>query len=258
MNFDAINKKETLAEKVANTIKEAIIQGEIKAGESLPTEPELAAQFNVSRAVIRDASRILMAWGLIEILHGKGMYVTEEMSGYFVEAILTILRREGASTWEMQEYEQLILPEVFGLAAEHCTDKQRTELEKRGEAYIEFIRTGSDNAVVQKELFFTFMETVFEATGNRVLSLMGKIQQLIRELRHITGDEGREKDLQDLEEKSIRLMIDAVQSGDSDSARQLISKIYSAGPKTQEIMRRVPLGGQISIPVDVFFEEMGF
>ena len=69
MNFDAIDKKETLAQKVAVTIKEAIIRGEIKPGETLPTEPELAQQFNVSRSVIRDAARILMAWGLIGLVN---------------------------------------------------------------------------------------------------------------------------------------------------------------------------------------------
>ncbi|GAF96072.1 unnamed protein product, partial [marine sediment metagenome] len=170
----------------------------------------------------------------------------------------TILRREGASTWEMQEYEQFLLPEVFGQAAEHCTDKQKTELEKRGQAYLDFIRAGNDDASLQKELFFSFIEIVFEATGNRVLSLMGQIQQLIRELRHITGDEGREKELQALEEKSIKLMLKAVKSGDSEYARKIVSKIYRVGPKIEKIMRGVPLGQQICIPVDVFFEEIGF
>ncbi|MCF6335479.1 MAG: winged helix-turn-helix domain-containing protein, partial [Spirochaetales bacterium] len=100
MNFNAINKKETLAVKVAKTIKEAIVEGAIKPGESISTESVLAQQFNVSKAVIRDSARILMAWGLIEIRHGKGMYVTKEMDSYFLEAISTILRRAGANSWE--------------------------------------------------------------------------------------------------------------------------------------------------------------
>ncbi len=257
MNFNAIDKKETLAEKVAVTVKEAIIRGEIKPGETLPTEPELAQQFNVSRSVVRDAARILMAWGLIEIRHGKGMYVTVEMNNYFIEAISTILRREGASTWEMQEYEQFILPEIFAQAAVHCTENQKIEIEKRGQAYIDFIWTGDDDAALQKELFLNFMEMIFQATNNRVLSLMGQIQQLLRELRHISDDEGREKELGVIEEKSVRMMIDAVKSGDSVYAKELVSKIFIVGPKIEEIMRAVPLGQMISIPADIFFEEIG-
>ncbi len=257
MNFNAIDKKETLAQKVAVTIKEAIIRGEIKPGETLPTEPVLAQQFNVSRSVIRDASRILMAWGLIEIRHGKGMYVTVEMSNHFMEAISTILRREGASTWEMQEYEQFILPEVFAQAAANCTEEQKTEIEKRGQAYIDFILTGKDDVSLQKELFLKFMEIIFLATNNKVLGLMGQNQQLLREMRNISDDEGYEQELLSLEEKSVRLMVEAVKSGDSNYARELVSKIFRVGPKIEKIMRAVPLGQIVSIPADIFFEEIG-
>ncbi len=256
MNFNAINKKETLAVKVAKTIKEAIVEGAIKPGESISTESVLAQQFNVSKAVIRDSARILMAWGLIEIRHGKGMYVTKEMDSYFLEAISTILRRAGANSWEMQEYEQILMPEVFAFAAVNCTEEQKTEIEKRGQDYIDFVRTGTDDAFLQKELFLQFMEVIFIAANNKVLGLMGHIQQLLRQMRNITEDEGREQDLISLEEKSIRLMIAAVKSGDSIYAKKLVSKIFRVGPKIEKIMRKTALGEQIIIPADIFFKEI--
>jgi len=258
MKFNAIEKKETQPERIAHIVKEAIIKGEIKAGESLPTEPELASQFYVSRSVIRDAARILMAWGLIDIRHGKGMYVTEEMNSYFMEAISTILRRGKTSSWEMQEYEQFLLPEVFAKAAGNCSEKERTEIENRGKAYIDFIWTLKDDASLQKELFLDFMEGIFQASNNRVLGLMGRIQGFVREMRTITDDEGREEELITLEEKSVRMMIEAVKSGDSERAREIVSKIFKVGPKIENIMRSVPLGQMIKIPADIFFEEIEF
>ena len=256
MDFNAIDKKETLAEKVAKTIKEAIIKGELKSGEAISTEPVLAQQFNVSKAVIRDAARILMAWGLIEIRHGKGMYVTKEMDSYFLEAISTILRRAGANSWEMQEYEQILMPEVFAFAAANCTEEQKIEIEKRGQVYIEFIQTGIDDISRQQEIILKFMEIIFLSTNNKVLGLMGHIQQLLRQMRNITEDEGREQDLLSLEEKSIKLMIEAVKSGDSIYAKELVSKIFRVGPKIEKIMRKTALGEQIIIPADIFFEEI--
>lgn len=256
MNFKAIDKKETLAQKVAQTIKEAIIKGEIKAGETLPTEPELTLQFKVSRAVIRDAARILMAWGLIDILHGKGMYVTAEMNSYFLDAISTILRRKGTSAWEMQEYEQIIMPEVFAHAAVNCTEQQKTELEIKGQSYIDFISTGKDNIELQKELFLKFIEIVFMATNNKVLGLMGQIQQLLREMRNISDDEGHEQDLLSLEKKSVRIMIKAVKSGDGNYAKKLVTPIFRVGPGIKKIMEGTPLGQIITIPADIFFKEI--
>ncbi|HKJ26838.1 MAG TPA: GntR family transcriptional regulator, partial [Anaerolineales bacterium] len=60
-------KKTTLAEQMADTIKELILSGQLEADDVLPTEPELCKQFGVSRAVVRDATRILMALGLVEV-----------------------------------------------------------------------------------------------------------------------------------------------------------------------------------------------
>ena len=256
MKFNAIEKKETQPERIAHIVKEAIIKGEIKAGETLPTEPELMQQFNVSRAVIRDAARILMAWGLIDIRHGKGMYVTAEMNSYFMEAISTILRRGRTSSWEMQEYEQFLLPEIFAKAAANVSEKQITEIENRGEVYIDFIWTLKDDAALQKELFLDFMEVIFQASNNLVLSLMGRIQGVLREMRTITNDEGREEELIALEEKSVRMMIEAVKSGDSEQAREMVSKIFRVGPKIEKIMRSVPLGEVIFIPAEIIFEEL--
>jgi GntR family transcriptional regulator, transcriptional repressor for pyruvate dehydrogenase complex len=252
MEFNAIDKKETLAVRAAQTIKEAIIRGELKPGETLPTEPELALQFNVSRAVVRDAARILMAWGLIDIRHGKGMYVTKEMNDYFLEAISTILRRKGTNSWEMQEYEQFILPEVFGMAAVNSTDKQKLEIKKQGQIYIDFIQTGNDDAVIQKKLFLNFINPIFSATNNRVLELMGQIQQYLRELRYISEDAGLEKELRTLEKKSIQMMIEAVTSGDRKYAKKLVLKIFKVDTEIQKIMCSVPLGQMVTIPADIF------
>ena len=94
-------KKQTLPEQMVETIKELILSGELEAGDTLPTEPELCEQFGVSRAVVRDATRILMALGLVEVKHGSGVYVTESQSAAFGEALLIALRRSGASAWDV-------------------------------------------------------------------------------------------------------------------------------------------------------------
>ena len=54
--FSQAVKKQTMAEQMAETIQELILSGALESGETLPTEPELAEQFGVSRAVVRDAT----------------------------------------------------------------------------------------------------------------------------------------------------------------------------------------------------------
>src|SRR5438034_11575745 len=63
---------------IVDQIRAAIVGGQLKAGERLPPERELAEQFGVSRVTVRDALRALEAMGLIEVRVGArgGAFVT--------------------------------------------------------------------------------------------------------------------------------------------------------------------------------------
>jgi DNA-binding FadR family transcriptional regulator len=54
-----------------------IVYGELPPGTALPTEPELAQRFSVSRHVVREAVRMLAAKGLVQARHGSGVWVTQ-------------------------------------------------------------------------------------------------------------------------------------------------------------------------------------
>ena len=77
---------------MAQSLQDDILQGIYKAKEALPTEPQLAEQFGVSRAVVRDAARLLMARGLVKVQHGRGMFVTQPKNNAFGDALLLALQ----------------------------------------------------------------------------------------------------------------------------------------------------------------------
>jgi len=101
----------------------------------LPTEPELAAQFGVSRAVVRDGTRMLAAQGLVEAQHGRGVFVTASPVAAFGDALLLALRREGASAWDVERFEQMVMPEVQAEAARQATVEDVAEIQRLAEAY---------------------------------------------------------------------------------------------------------------------------
>jgi len=55
---------------VAKQIRNAIIRGELRDGDTLPAEAHLIAEFSVSRPTIREAVRILESEGLVEVARG--------------------------------------------------------------------------------------------------------------------------------------------------------------------------------------------
>jgi len=73
-------KRTRLSEEVLKRLQKMIIEGSLKPGDQLPCERELAEMFQVSRASIREALRILEAMGFIEARVGVG-------GGTYVKAI---------------------------------------------------------------------------------------------------------------------------------------------------------------------------
>lgn len=75
INFDKIAHQPAYR-VVSEKIRNAIISGEIKAGELLPTETDLAEQFGVTRSTIREAIRLLEHGGILGRADRKRLVVT--------------------------------------------------------------------------------------------------------------------------------------------------------------------------------------
>ena len=59
-------KKESVVQSVINRLTEGMRTGELKPGDKIPTEPELAESFGVARSSIREAIKILTYLGVLE------------------------------------------------------------------------------------------------------------------------------------------------------------------------------------------------
>lgn len=120
---------------LADEVRSRIRAGEWAAGDRLPTEAELGAQYEVSRSTVRQALKSLEGQGLVQSLHGKGTYLS---SGSRIHAGMQELRSITATISErgltpgMRYHHRRLRPatreeqERFALAeGEHVLDIQR-------------------------------------------------------------------------------------------------------------------------------------
>ncbi|MDQ2738895.1 MAG: GntR family transcriptional regulator, partial [Actinomycetota bacterium] len=70
-SFQALDRPETLSDRVTTAMLDHIAQAALKPGDRLPSERELGQQFNVSRTVVREAMRSLAAKGVLDIRSGS-------------------------------------------------------------------------------------------------------------------------------------------------------------------------------------------
>lgn len=114
-----------ISEEIVEQIKLAIRTGQLRPGDRLPPERDLAERFGVSRVSVRDALRILETSGLIEIRVGArgGAYVTAPPSALVGESIAHMLMLSALSPSEVAEARLVFELAIVPLVCERATDE---------------------------------------------------------------------------------------------------------------------------------------
>jgi GntR family transcriptional regulator, transcriptional repressor for pyruvate dehydrogenase complex len=106
-----------------------VTSGDLKPGERLPSERELADRLQVSRNVIREASKVLEARGLVTIQTGSGVYVADVEPHTFTRSLGLYVQRAQTSVAHVFEVRWILEVETAGLAALNATTQDVAEME---------------------------------------------------------------------------------------------------------------------------------
>ena len=206
---------ERLYEQVIGQIQDRIISGELRPGDRLPSERELAEQLNVSRTVIREAVKALSQKGLVEIRTGRGTFITDGTPEAVRHSIDLMMRLEQASgqRWVV-EVREIIEPEIAARAAGHMTDECLGTMQ----AAIDAMENSIDDIDSYVAADMRFHTALAEAAGNPlILKLIDTIFDLLQEQRKRIGRVSHGPQRAQMHHK---LIFEAVKRGDEEAARQ--------------------------------------
>jgi GntR family transcriptional repressor for pyruvate dehydrogenase complex len=121
------NKKvfrKRLYQQVADDIEVAILNGTYPHDSKLPSEQELANEYDVSRNVVREALKRLQERGLVFIKTGSGTFISQPTTKPVSDALhrLLVYTNNSVTGAHFYEIRRMIEPEVARLAAIHATD----------------------------------------------------------------------------------------------------------------------------------------
>ena len=130
-NIQPIFREQNLSIRVANHIEDMIRNCELKVGEKLPPERILCEKFQVSRTVIREATRFLMAKGLLSSQAGDGTYVRNVGSGDVSDYLGLHISMQDipASIDDFMEIRRTLEIQVAEIAAERSNEHDIQTLE---------------------------------------------------------------------------------------------------------------------------------
>jgi len=120
--FPQVARERRLSDKVADMMLETILAGRFKVGDRLPSERALGEQFGVSRTVVREAVRALVAKGVIEVRSGSGLRVVAVNADAVHESMNLYLRGGRLEFEKVHEVRALLEVHLAGLAAERASD----------------------------------------------------------------------------------------------------------------------------------------
>jgi len=174
-------KTSRLYEQIVKQVEESILSGQLKPGDQLPAERDLAQSFGVSRTAVREAVKTLREKGLVEAFSGRGTFVTNGTSQAIrqsLDLMIRINQQEGSA--HLAELRLVLEPEIAGLAASRI-DGQLLGTMRETVAIME--RNLQDcEAYIEADLDFHL--AMAEAAGNPlILSLLDSIVGLLREQR---------------------------------------------------------------------------
>lgn len=210
-------------EQVEERIRVAILSGELKTGDLLPPEAELARQFNVSRTTVREALRSLTTQRLIYKVPGSrgGNFVQlidhHSLGSAVIDSVHNLLTLGSIEFTEVAEVRQYLEVPAVRLAA---ANRSVEDLERLRDIVSRQKAASVDDPEVPK-LDEQFHTLIAQASGNRVLaSFVSALHHETEPVHYLdlSPEVGRST------VRQHKAIVDAIADRDADAAESAIVK----------------------------------
>jgi GntR family transcriptional regulator, galactonate operon transcriptional repressor len=214
-----------LHDQVVRTVALRIIRSETRAENSLPTEMELSQQLDVSRNVLREAIKVLVSKGMLEVRPKTGMRIRQRQDwSLFDPDVLTWLLEVGPDERFFQDIldvRSMVETAAAERAAQRATGEDIAELERCYQQMVDTVDDFETHVVAD----VNFHESILDACHNELLRHMSAVYSpALRASFHLTAQipGGRAASL-----PSHKAVADAIARHNSTAARAAMEKLLN-------------------------------
>ncbi len=206
--------KGALSEQVAHQIMDIIADKRLKAGTRLPTLDELTNLLGVSRTAVREAIKLLDAWGVVTVKHGVGTFVAEVAGDALRIPLKISVERGEESIRNLLQLREVLEPGIAALAAENAQPEHLSMMQEAIDRM--------DHALTIPDEYnrgdLAFHVALAKATGNELFLLVISpivdiFHDLYRVAHRVPGAAVRGQEFH-------RVLLKHIKAGNVDEARQ--------------------------------------
>src|SRR4051812_14029498 len=206
-------------EQVVSHVRTLIERGELRRGDRLPAERDLATQIGVSRPTVRAGLRALAAMGVVRSRHGSGTYIPDGPPALGSEPLSFLAALHGFTRDEMYEARRILEVEAAALAAERATSDHLATLADE----VAGLFANRDNPQLFLVHDINFHRAVADAAKNPIVgTLVGMVSAMYYERRKATAERASDSDLRDAAEAHRRIY-QAIRARDGAAARRAMN-----------------------------------
>jgi DNA-binding FadR family transcriptional regulator len=214
-------KQTKIFQDVVEQIQEAILDGRLKAGDTLPAERELKQMFNISRGTLREALRVLEQKGLIQIKLGVGggSVVKAVDTDQISESLGLLIRSQKVSLNHLAEFREDVEGIVAANAARTDSKDQIQDLKSLLDDARNCVEQGSSRRNEFIEIDKQIHMNLAQIAGNPIYAT---ILHSIHENIHRYYDRFLSMEERELEEnyRDLCNIVRTVEAGNAEDARK--------------------------------------
>ena len=173
---------ESVVQQVINALTDAMINRELRPGDKIPTEAEMAENMGVGRNSIREAIKILVYLGVLEIRRAEGTFVCEGFSESMIDPMIYGIILDKEDSYEnLMELREMIEVGVLQLAMAKVKEEELKSLKEKLGHMKTSIEAGSENVENAFWADNEFHDAICNIGKN---PLVNKINQVVRVLTY--------------------------------------------------------------------------
>ncbi|NOX33021.1 MAG: FadR family transcriptional regulator [Deltaproteobacteria bacterium] len=163
-------KANRISQNIVEQIRGAILAKELKIGDQLPSEKDFAKHFGVSKSSLREAYRVLEAYGLLEIRQGMsgGAFIKEVDLTTVKDSLVNYFFFQNPGIREYTQIRTFIEPQIVKICAEKITVEDIEYLENN----ILAMEQEPDGKHFISDLDIAFHKKLVDISKNKIISLI--------------------------------------------------------------------------------------
>ncbi|RQD71856.1 MAG: FadR family transcriptional regulator [Tindallia sp. MSAO_Bac2] len=211
-------KTKRVYQQIVDQIKGLLKKGELKPGDKLNSERELAETLGVSRASVREALAAMEHLGILETRQGEGTFIADHYQKPLIEPFLIMTLMDPEANMELLEVRKILEVQAVELATLRCDEEDLEKLE----TYIELMEKDLGRNILGEENDASFHFCIAEATKNRALirimhTISDSLEQSMRRGRYrLFAKRGNAEKLYDQHLK----IFEGIRSRDPEKAKE--------------------------------------